>query len=246
MLVDLAQDTLRQVQGQHKELTREVASIHKVLKRLRRALANPDFLLDRAGDDRKQDLDDLSRSCEQIFNAVNLIVTKYDHRNPGKLWSKAKFQPDELQDLANIKVRLSAHKSAIRLTLNQLTSASASKLEKELDNLQDLEGITEAVAPIASRMASQVNGNESDWTSYRDDDVEFWKGLRRELNKKGYSSPILRKHEHLIKQYLIELGQKGVRISGLTFSLANSNVSPTPCTRSHDSETTNSPYSLGS
>lgn len=208
MLVELAQDTLRHVRGQHEELTREVASIHRVLKRLRRALANPDFLLDRADDDRRQDLDDLGRICEQILNAVNTIVTKYDHRSTRKPWSKAKFQPDEMQDLASIKFRLSKHKKAIRMTLNPRTSTSQSKVEKELDSLEELDGIMETVGPIAARITRQKH-NESEWTSYEEDDSGSWRDLRRELVKKGYSSHVLCKYEHLIKQYLVELGQKG-------------------------------------
>ncbi|KAF4629623.1 hypothetical protein G7Y89_g8521 [Cudoniella acicularis] len=208
MLFELAQDTLRHVRTQNEELTREVASIYRVLKRLRRSLANPDFLLGRADDDRRQDLDDLGRSCEQILNAVNLVVTKYDHRSARKIGPKAKVQPDEMQDLASIKVRLSAHKKAIRMTLHPHTSRSQSKVGKELDSLEELDGIRDTIGPIAAQIARQTH-DESEWTSYKEDDSGFWRDLRRQLVKKGYGSYVLRKHEHLIKQYLVELGQEG-------------------------------------
>jgi hypothetical protein len=45
-------------------------------------------------------------------------------------------------------------------------------------------------------------------TSYTNDDKAFWKELRRELVKEGYSSTALEKHK-AIKDYVRELGTIG-------------------------------------
>jgi hypothetical protein len=213
MLVHLAQKTLRGVKqafGDHDELTREVSSIYRVLKRLRRELANSDSFLNRAEDDRRQDLNGLGHGCERILTLTNSIVNKYnalpeDKRNGKKSWPKEKFQNGEMQDLAEIRRKLSAHTAAISMCLDLCSSRGQGRIEKQLRNLGELEGIRETAANMTAR-----TGDGTVWTSYKDDDSAFWKKLRRELVKKGYRSSVLSKHERLIREYVEELGRQGV------------------------------------
>jgi len=73
LLVQLAWSTLqgaRKACGEHDELTREVASLHTVLRRLQKELANPNSLLNRADDDRKQEIDEQCSDCKSILNLM--------------------------------------------------------------------------------------------------------------------------------------------------------------------------------
>ena len=47
-------------------------------------------------------------------------------------------------------------------------------------------------------------------TAYTNDDTGFWKGLRRDLIKDGLPSAAIKKHKHLIQEYVKELGARGI------------------------------------
>src|SRR3954454_10537118 len=87
LLVQLAWKTVQgatQACGEHDELTREasivrltqleyadettqVVSLHKVLLRLQREYEDPDSLLARADDDRRQEMGELCSGCEEVL-----------------------------------------------------------------------------------------------------------------------------------------------------------------------------------
>ena len=218
LLVQLAWSTFQGAKkacGEHDELTREVGSLHRVLQRLQRELANPDSLLNRADDDRRQELSELGGGCEQILNIMNMIVSKYNalaevKRSPKKIWKRIQFGNGEMHDLADLRSKLSTHTSAITLSINLCSLGSQGRVEKQLNNVGgDLEGIRERVDWLAANMATK-SGEGTVWTSYEDDDKAFWRELRRGLIKEGYPSSVLRKHRHLIKKYVVELGSRGV------------------------------------
>ena len=59
-------------------------------------------------------------------------------------------------------------------------------------------------------VSSEANVEESMMTRYNDDDTSFWRSLRRELVKEGLPSAAIHEHKHLIKEYVKELGARGV------------------------------------
>jgi hypothetical protein len=218
LLAQLAWTTVkgaRQACGEHDELTREVSSLHRVLQRLHRELANPDSLLHRAEDDRRQELDELGKGCEQILNIMNSIVTKYNklsdkERSGKRLWQKVKFGNGEVRDLADIRRKLSAHTSALLMSLNLCSLGSQGRAEKQLNDVgRDLKGIRGKVDWIAAKITAK-GGDGTVWTSYENDDKAFWRELRRELVVEGYDSSVLQKHKQLLKEYIKELGSRGV------------------------------------
>lgn len=104
------QDT-RQACGEHDELTREVSSLHKVLERLQRELANPESPLNHADDSRRKELNEVGSGCEQILKVMDSIVTKYnalseDKRSGKKLWQKIKFGNGEVKDLPDLRLKV--------------------------------------------------------------------------------------------------------------------------------------------
>lgn len=218
LLVQLAWKTLqgaRQACGEHDELTREVASLHRVLLRLQRENEDPESLLTQADHDRRQELGELCSGCEQVLKVMDSIISKYnalseDKRSGKRLWQKVQFGNGEMQDLAEIRLKLSAHTSAILLSLNLCSLSCQGRIERRMNNVGgDLEGIRWKVDWIAANMAAS-SGEGSIWSSYTDDDRGFWRELRRGLVKEGYRSSVLHRHKHLIKQYVEELGNRGV------------------------------------
>ena len=218
LLAQLAWRTLQgtiKACGEYDELTREVSSLHKVLKRLTTELENPASLLNRPGDDRRQELQEIGDGCERILNVMDAILTKYnalaeDKRSGKRLWQKVRFGNGEVQDLSEIRLKLAAHTSAILMMVNLCSLGSQGRVEAQLNNVGgELEGIRGKVDWIAANMQAR-GGDGTVWTSYANDDRSMWKQLRSELNKEGYDSSVLHKHRRLIKKYVKELGDRGL------------------------------------
>src|SRR5258708_3999138 len=67
----------RQAFGRYDELTREVTSLHIVLKRLQAETTNPESWLHRIQDSEKQDLDSIINGCSHVLQDLNTILEKY-------------------------------------------------------------------------------------------------------------------------------------------------------------------------
>lgn len=218
LLMQLAWNTLQNTKkacGEHDELTREVASLYKVLQRLQKELSNPVSLLNRADEDRREEMDEHTRGCEQVLRLRDSITTKYNklpdnEKSAKRLWQKVKFGNEEVKSLADIRLKLAAHTSAIIMSLNLCSLGSQGRIEKQLNSLGgDMEGIRKKIDRIAANMTAK-SGDGSVWTSYTNDDKDFWRQLRRELMQQGYRYSSLSKNKRLLKAYVEELGQRGV------------------------------------
>jgi hypothetical protein len=222
VLVQLAYKVLegaRKACGEHDDLTREVASLHKVLQRLRKELVSPDSLLHRA-DDRRQELDEHCKAVEALLKVIDDVITKYsllsskDRKKAAqRLWQKVRFGNGELKDMADIRLKLATYTSAISMSLNICSLGSQGRVEKELRNVsvklgEGLEGITAKLDWSAANITAQ-NRDGTIWTNYDNDDKSFWRQLRRDLINEGYHSKALVKHKELLKNYVAELGQRG-------------------------------------
>ena len=180
LLLQLAWKTLQATHkacGEHDELTREVSSLHRVLKRLQRELDDSESLLNRSGDDRRQELREVGDGCTTLLNVLNSILEKYnalpeEKRSGRKLWQKIRFGNGEMQDLSEIRLKLSTHTSAILMMVNLCSLGSQGRVETQLNNVGgELEGIRGKVDWIAANMtARSAEGTMSVWTSYADDD----------------------------------------------------------------------------
>lgn len=217
VLIYLAQKILRGVKssfGDQGELTREVAYMHRVLKRLRRELGTSDSFLNNAEDDLRQDITELGNGCMRILMRTEDVLARYNSLPEGKKtvkrpWSKSKPLSAEMQELSEIKRTLSAHTSAMTVCLDLCSSRGQGRVEKQLRNLAELRGIPEMTSKFAAEMTAKTSDGTV-WTLYKEDDSAFWKKLRRRLVKNGFGSHVLEKHEDLIKEYVEELGRRGV------------------------------------
>ena len=114
-----------------------------------------------------------------------------------------------MKNLGDVRTKLATHTSVITMSLNLLSLGFQGRLEQQIEKQGgDLSGIRESVNYIAAKLSTRI-GDDTTWTEYASDDKEFWRSLRRGLNRKGYPSTVLYTHETLIQAYVHELGERG-------------------------------------
>ena len=225
MLAQLAWDCLqssRDAVGENDELTRELLGLYKILSRLQDELANPTSLVNRANDERRQELEEHAADCEGILKVMNTVLEKYnalgrEQRKRMRLWQKIKFGNGEVKDLREVRNELSAHTSAITMGFNLCALRSPGEIETTLEMAEEhsrrhgrsLRGIRTSLHWVIANLSAEV-GEGSVRSSYANDDKVFWRTLRRELVKEGYDNYELQKHRRLIKAYVEELVNRGV------------------------------------
>ncbi|KAN0112607.1 hypothetical protein V8E51_005558 [Hyaloscypha variabilis] len=225
MLAQLAWDCLqssRDAVGENDELTRELLGLYKSLSRLQNELANPTSLVNRANDERRQELEEHAANCEGILKVMNTVLEKYNALERGqrkrmRLWQKIKFGNGEVKDLREVRSELSAHTSAITMGFNLCALQSPGKVETTLEMAEEqsrrhersLRGIRTSLHWVIANLSAEI-GEGSVRSSYANDDKVFWRTLRKELVKEGYDNYELQKHRRLIKAYVEELVNRGV------------------------------------
>ena len=218
LILQLAWNTLqgaKQACGEHDELTCEVRSLHNALARVQLEMSRS--LAGQENEERRKELDEQVAGCEGVLRIIDSVLKKYnalgDDKKKGKrLWQKIRFGNGEMRDLSEIRSKLLAHTTAITLSLSAYTFGPLSRVEKELQNQGgDLRGIRGSINWIVANMtASQGTAGEgSVWTAYENDDKQFWRDLRRQLHKEGFSETILQTNRDLLMAYVEELGKRG-------------------------------------
>jgi hypothetical protein len=225
LLAQLAWNTFqgaKEACGENNELTREVSSLYKALNRLQKEVSNPTSFVSRANNERREELEEHAAGCREILKVMDAVLKKYnalEGNRPKQLWQKIKFGNGEMKNLAEIRIKLSAHTSAIMMSLNMCSLDSLGRVEETLGRVEaqssrhghHLRGIRKSLHWVTANMAATGgSGSGSVWTSYTNDDKSFWRELRRELVNEGYDSAALQKHKKLIKAYVEELGNRGV------------------------------------
>ncbi len=209
----------RKACGEHDELTREVLSLHVVLRRLEQEVEKPGNPISggKSGETYKQELKVIVDGCRKVLNLLDQVLTKYNalseqERSGRKLWQKIKFGNGTMGDLAEQRGKLTHYTSALSLFLNMVAIGTMGKVERQMtDAGGDLKEIKVAVHDITAHLMSRSNRHEgSILTAYADDDRAVWKEFRRELAQDGFSSSVLRKRKRVIKAYIEELGSRGL------------------------------------
>jgi len=204
----------RKACGAHDDLTREVTSLHLVLHRLQLEVSKPESLINRKDDNRRKELAVLSRDCNRVLRVLSQILEKYnalsdEERSFTKLWQRIRFGNGEMQDLTEIRQKISTYTSAITLFLNLLLIGSQGRVERYMDSQGgELKGMRDSLNWITASLQAKTREG-SVLTSYAEDDKTFWKDFRRELIKEGFSSAVLSRHKAVIKEYVMELGSRG-------------------------------------
>lgn len=74
---------------------------------------------------------------------------------------------------------------------------------------KDLRDIKVSLNWVTASMQARSHEEKSILTTYTEDDKNVWKTFRRELIRDGFSHRTLGKHKETIKQYVMELGERG-------------------------------------
>jgi hypothetical protein len=111
-----------------------------------------------------------------------------DKKAGKRLWTKVKFGNGEMQDLSELRVKISTYTSAITLQLNLISMSSQRRIERVIVNA--VPEIRESLNWMAAKLSTSNEG--SILTSYSGDDKGVWKELRRELILEGFASPHIR------------------------------------------------------
>ena len=206
----------RKACGEHDELTREVSSLHAVIRRLEKEAARPESILNRPDGHSKEELSAIVAGCEEVLKVLNRVLKKYNtlserERSAKRLWQKVRFGNGELADVRDLRAKLAYCTSALSLFVNTISIGSIGKVEQQMETAgEDIREIRIAVNGITAHLLSASNREGSVLTTYADDDKAVWKEFRRELIAEGFSSSILRKHKQLIMAYINELGDRGL------------------------------------
>lgn len=218
LLTQLAYRTVqnaRKACGAHDDLAREVSSLHTVLQRVEGEVLKPESILNKTEDNRRRELARLARHCERVLKVLEQILDKYnalpnEKRSAMKLWQRVKFGNGEMLDLGKIRSELATHTQALNMFLNLLSIGSQGKVEKYMDSHgEDLREIKDSLHWVTASMQASSHEEKSILTTYAEDDKAIWKTFRRELIKEGFSSRLLDEHKRAIKEYVIELGERG-------------------------------------
>jgi hypothetical protein len=203
-------DNCRKACGEHAQLTHDVQSLHAVLRHLEQAATAPDSLLNRKDDSRNEGLKLSVEGCRKVLSILDGILEKYnalseDQRAGKRLWSKIQFGNGEMQDLHELRIKISTYTSAITLHLNLVSIGSQGRVERQItDTLPEMR---QSLDWITAKLSTSNEG--SILTSYTGDDKAVWKELRRELVIEGFSSDHIREHKRIIMAYIKELGDRG-------------------------------------
>lgn len=221
-VISLAQSAWNVVQnsrkacGEHDELTREVSSLHVVLKRLENEVAKPESPLNKPDYTYIKEIEVMASGCHRVLKILDQILEKYNalseaERTGRKLWQKIKFGNGQMADLADYRSKVVYYTSAMSVFLNMVSIGTMGNVEKQMNDAgDDLKEIKQAVNGITAHLIAKDRSEGSVLTAYADDDRMIWKELRRELIRNGFPSSVIRKHKDLIKAYIEDLGARGL------------------------------------
>ncbi|CAO1604198.1 hypothetical protein XANCAGTX0491_007763 [Xanthoria calcicola] len=217
-LVKLAYKTTqgaRAACGQYDELTRQVASLHTILKRLHLEVAKPESSFNRL-ESYGRELKSIAAGCDEVLTQLDEILVKYNalseqERSTRRLWKKIRFGSGVVADVAELRSRVTYYTSALSLFLNLISVGAVGAVEKKMDQAGgDLRDIKAAVNHITAHFLATERQEGSVLTAYTNDDRDAWRELRRGLVKAGFRDSLVRKHMDTIMAYVKELGDKGV------------------------------------
>jgi hypothetical protein len=119
-----------------------------------------------------------------------------------------------MQDLDKIRSELATYTQAITLSLNLVGLSSQGKVERYMENhgdeLREIKASLNWVTAKFQVREGSTHGERSTLSSYVGNNKEAWKMFKRELIHDGFSSRVLGRHKEVIKDYVMELGARGV------------------------------------
>ncbi|KAL8640053.1 MAG: hypothetical protein Q9226_008788, partial [Calogaya cf. arnoldii] len=200
--------------GQYDELTRETASLHVVLNRLKEEAAKPGNPITKDKSHGKE-LGIIADGCKDVLTQLNKVLVKYNalseqERSVRRLWKKIKFGNGVVADVAVLRSKTTYYTSSLTLFLNMVSLGTIGNVEQKMDKAGgDLQDIKSAVNRISAHFMATAGEEGSVLTAHTKDDRDAWRELRRRLLKDGFQDSLVRKHMDIIMAYVKELGDRG-------------------------------------
>ena len=148
----------RKACGAHDELTHDLTSLQIVLGRLKDEAAKSESPINQSDDSCQEELKSLVVGSEKILKILENILHRYnslsqEERSSRKLWQRIRFGNGEMQNLAELRARLTYYTSALSLFLNMVSVGSMGRVEKRMKEAGgDLREIRLAVNGITAQL----------------------------------------------------------------------------------------------
>ncbi|KAL2046345.1 hypothetical protein N7G274_001792 [Stereocaulon virgatum] len=194
-------DACKHGPAEYKELCNETKSMRFVIQSLLDDARDPNSLLNRKGFNRKDELDEIIRSCTKVMREMQALVNKHSrleddgHGRILHIWDAYQVGSSDLDVLRG---RMTFYTSMISMFLLSLEGSAIARIEMKLDKIY---------ARMLEDDSSYGRGSSTDAVSTvsilseietREDDV--WAILRSELLEEGVSmAHIMANKESIIK-----------------------------------------------
>ena len=124
----------RKACGEHDELTREVSSLHVVLRRLEHEAAKTESPVNKPGHSYREELEFIASGCHRVLKVLGQILEKCNalsevDKSGRKLWQKIKFGNGQMADLADYRSKVVYYTSAMSLWLNMISIGTMGSVE---------------------------------------------------------------------------------------------------------------------
>ena len=117
----------------------------------------------------------------------------------------------QIENIKDLQAEVVYYTSLLALFVNMVSMGSLGRVEQRMNEAGgDLKEIKVAVHSITAHLLVESNQEDSVFTAYSDDDLDIWRVFRRDLRHDGFSSSVIQKHEATIRQYIAELGDRGL------------------------------------
>ncbi|KAF7510901.1 hypothetical protein GJ744_005731 [Endocarpon pusillum] len=177
----------KDARGDFLEISREVNTLHTVLKEVQDESNNDLSPLNRRGTCRKAELTTLVDNAENALKELDDIVNRYQRlgRKQKDVWIRARFATERLD---SIRGKLTFHISAIGLFMSSLSTGTLGRIEEIWDDL-----VKEVRA--GKREPSIISAHETN-------DVTVWQEIVTELASEGISRQEIARYKEDIKIYV--------------------------------------------
>ena len=175
-----------------------MVSLHTALREISDEEQNPESLLNRSGNEKGLELQDILANCRSVLSELEQLLSKYGSLSTanlkGKTLDRLRFGS---KNLSSIREKLVFHTSAISLFLHTLGTGRLGRIEKRLDEL-----IQEVKNGQRETTTIMIFGDQNE-----PQDV-YWNRLETALQSEGISKDEVDAHKHGIRAYLQEQAEK--------------------------------------
>lgn len=212
------------------EISREVRSLHSVLRTLRYEAQREDSIILKQGKSITTGLVTTPDGCKRLLRDIDDVLSSHEGLNPesgassaGKtLWHGYRFG-SKMEDLVTIRSKTIVYTSTISVVLDTMQLKATGRIESKIDDgfakvtdvLKDNFGaMRKSIFQIATQArAAQRSGpvlSSTSLSTFAGNDKEVWRDFRRELLAQGFQSRTLHEHKEALLAYILKLNQSRI------------------------------------